>query len=80
MIHTDMVANLPCLELESDFPTPAIPIPDKQPDIMTQLAAARLNDGLDEDRETNIKTRGVIKTNDTSPCDDLYTGVLPKIE
>ena len=45
MIHPDMVANLPGLELESDFPTPAIPTPDKQPDIMTQLAAARLNSG-----------------------------------
>ena len=45
MIHTDMVANLPGIELESDLPIPAIPTMDKQPDIMTQLAAARLNAG-----------------------------------
>ena len=80
MIHPDMVANLPGLELESDFPTPAIPTPDKQTYIMTQLAAARLNDGLDEEHETNIDIRGVIKTTGMSPGDDLYPGVLPKIE
>ena len=71
MIHPDMVANLPSLELESDFLTPAIPTLDKQPDIMTQLAASRSNAGIDKDHEDNIKTRGVIKTTDTSPRDDL---------
>ena len=75
-----MVANLPGLELESDFLTPAIPTPDKQPDIMTQLAAARLNAGLDEEHEANIETRGVINTTVMSPRDELYPGVLPKIE
>ena len=47
MIHPDMVANLSGSELESDFPMLAIPTPDKQPDSMTQLAAARLNASLD---------------------------------
>ena len=64
MIHPDMVANPPGIELESGFPTPEIPTPDKQPDIMTQLAAARLNAGLDEEHKANIETRGVIKTTD----------------
>ena len=80
MIHPDMVANLPGLELESDFPTPVIPTPDNQPDIMTQFADARLNAGLDKDHEANIKTRGVIKTTYMSPRNDLDRGVLPKIE
>ena len=80
MTHIDMVANLPGNELESDFPRPAIPTSDKQPDIMTQLAAARLNAGLDEDLKANIHTRGVIKTTDTSPHNELYPGVLPNIE
>ena len=35
MIHPDMVSNLPGIELESYFPRPPIPTPDKQPDIMT---------------------------------------------
>ena len=80
MIHPDMVANLPDLELENDFLTLAIPTPDKQPDIMTQLAAARLNAGLDEDHEANIQTIGVIKTTDTSPRNRLDPGVLREIE
>ena len=80
MIHPDMVANLPGLEIESDFPTPAIPTPDKQPDIMTQLAAARLNAGLDEQHEANTETRGVIKKTNISPRDDLDPVVFPKIE
>ena len=29
MIHPDMVANIPGIELESDFLTPSIPTPDK---------------------------------------------------
>ena len=71
MIHTDMVDNLPGLELESDFLTPAIPAPDKQPDIMTQLAAARLNSGLGDEADTNIDTRGVIEAPDMSLRDNL---------
>ena len=47
---------------------------------MTQLADARLNAGLDKEPEANIYPRGVIKTTDTSPRDDLYPGVLPTIE
>ena len=54
MIHPDMVANISGIELESDFLRPAIPTQDKQPDIMTQLAAARLNAGLDKEHEDNI--------------------------
>ena len=80
MIHPDMVANIPGIELESDFPRPAIPTPDKQHDIMTQLAAARLNDGLEEEPEANIDPRGVIKTTATSPCEGLDPGVMPNIE
>ena len=80
MIHPDMVANLPGIELESDFPTPEIPTPDKQTDIMTQLAAARLNAGPDEEHKDNIETRGAIKKTGMSPHNDLDTGVLPKIE
>ena len=79
MIHPDMVANIPGIELESDFTRPSIPTTDKQPDIMTQLAAARLNDGLDEQHEANIETRGVIKTTDMSPRNDLDPVVLPNI-
>ena len=80
MIHPDMVANLPGLELESVFPTPETPPPDKKPDTMTQLAAARLNYGLDEDHEANIETIGVIKTTGMSPRNDLDPVVFPKIE
>ena len=80
MIHPDMVYNIPGLELKSDFLTPAFPTPDKKPDIMTQLAAARLNAGPDEEYGDNIDTRGLIKTTDMSPRDDLYPGVLPNIE
>ena len=80
MIHTDMVVNLPGIELESDFPRPAITTPDKQTDTMTQLASARLNAGLEEEPEANIKPRGVIKTTNTSPRDDLDPGVFPNIE
>ena len=79
MINPDMLTNLPGLEIESDFLTPVIPIPDKQPDIMTQLAAARLNAGLDEQHEANTETRGVIKKTYISPRDDLDPEVLPKI-
>ena len=75
-----MVANLPGIELESGFPRPAIPTPDNQPDIITQLAAARLNAGLDEEPGANIEPRGVINTTDMSPRDDLDPGVLPNIE
>ena len=70
-IHPDMVVNLLDIELESDFPKPAIPTPDKQPAIMTQLAAARLNAGIDKDTEANINPNGVIKTTNMSPRDDL---------
>ena len=80
MIHTDMVSNLPDIELESDFPRPAISTKDKQLDIMTQLSPARLNAGLDKEPEANIDPRGVIKTTDMSPRNDLDPGVLPKIE
>ena len=52
----------------------------RQPDIIKQLEAARLNAGLDEAPDANIDTRGVIKTTDTSLPDDLDPGVLPKIE
>ena len=47
MIHPDMVVNIPGIELESDFLRPAFLASGEKPDIMTQLAAARLNDGLD---------------------------------
>ena len=47
---------------------------------MTQLAAARLNYGLDKEHESNIEPRGVIKTTDMILRDDLDPGVLPKIE
>ena len=80
MIHPNMVATLPGIELESDLPRPAIPTSDKQPDIMTPLAAARLNSGLDEEPEANIEPRGVINTTDMSPHDDTDPGVLPAIE
>ena len=80
MIHPDMVVNIPGIELESDFPIPAIPTPDKQPGIMTQLAAARLNSGLDEEPEANIDPRGFINTTDISPRDELDPGVLLNIE
>ena len=80
MIHPDMVVNIPGIELESDFLRPAILASGEKPDIMTQLAAARLNDGLDEEHEANIETRRVINTTNMSPRDYLDPGVLPKIE
>ena len=80
IIHPDMLENLPGIELESDFLIPAIPTSDKHPDIMTQLVAARLNAGLDEEPKANIKPRGVIKKTDMSSRDDLDTRVFPKIE
>ena len=79
MIHPDMVANLPGIELESDFPRPAVPTSVKKPTITTQLVVARLNAGLDKKPEANIKTRGLIKKPSMSPRDDLDTGVLPTI-
>ena len=80
MINLYVVANLPGIELESNFPRTEIQTPDEQPDIMTQLAADRLNFGLDEEPEANIDPRVVIKTTDMSTRDDLDSGVLPKIE
>ena len=80
MIRPDMLANLTGIELESDFPRPAIPTLDKQTDIMKQLAASIINAGLDEEPEDNNKPRGVIKTTDMSPRDDLNPGVFPNIE
>ena len=80
MIHPDMVANIPGIELESDFPRPAIPTSRKKPDIMTHLAAARLNARLYEVTEANIQPRGVIKIHHMSPRNDLDPGVLPTIE
>ena len=47
MIHPDMVANLPGIELESDFPIMAVLTSVNLPDIMTQLTATRINAGLD---------------------------------
>ena len=75
-----MIANLPGNELESDFPRPAIPTSDKQPDIMTQLAATRLNAHPDTQPEANIYPRGVIKTTDMIPQNELDPGVFPMIE
>ena len=75
-----MVEDIQGIELESDFPRPAIPTQDKQPDIMTQFAAAILNAGLDEEPEANIDPIGVIKTTGMSPHDDLDLGVFPNIE
>ena len=75
-----MVANLPGIELESDFPRPAIPTLDKQPDIMTQLAADRLNAGIYKEPEANIDPKGAIKITAMSPRDDLDPGVLPNFE
>ena len=86
MINPDMVANLPDIELKSDFLRPAVPASGEKPDIMTQLAAARLNAGLDDEPEANIDPRGVIETPDMSLRDDVDTGVsrgqvlLPTIE
>ena len=65
MIHPDMVANLPGIELESDFLRLAIPKSDKQPDIMIQLAADRLNVGLYKEPLASIDSRGLIKITDT---------------
>ena len=80
IIHPNMIANLPGIELESDFPRPAIPTLDKKPDIMKQLAASRLNAGLYKEPEANSDPIGVIKTTGTSPHDDLDLGVFPNIE
>ena len=86
MIHPDMLANLPGIELESDFLRPAVPTSGKKLDIMTQLVAARLNAGLENDPEANIDPKGVIDTPDMSPRDDMDPGVswgqgvLPTIE
>ena len=52
----------------------------KNPDIMTQLSAAGLNAGIDDEPEANINPRGVIKTPDMSPRDDLDPGVFLMIE
>ena len=75
MIHPDMVVSLTGIELESDFPRPAVPASGEKPDIMTQLSAARLNAGLDNQPEANIEPRGVIETPYISLCDDVYPGV-----
>ena len=86
MIHTDMVENIPGIELESDFPRPAVLTSGDKPDIMTQLSAARLNASLDNEAEANINPRGVIETPGTSLRDDVDPGVsrgqgvLPMIE
>ena len=80
MIHPDMVANQPGIELESDFPRPAVLTSGKKPDTMTQLEADRLNSGLDDEPEANIDPIGVIKTPDTSPRNELDPGALPTIE
>ena len=75
MIHIDMVANLPGIELESVLPRPAVPTLGKNPDIMTQLADVRLNAGLDDEHKANIEPRGVIETPGMSPRDDVDPGV-----
>ena len=86
MIHTDMVVNLPGIELESDFPRPAVPASGQKPDIMTQLAADRLNTGLDDEAVANIDSRGVIESPDMILSDDVDPvvywgqGVLPTIK
>ena len=86
MIHPDMVANIPGIELDSDFLQPAVPASGEKPDIMTQLAAARLNAGLGDEVEANIELRGVIEVPDISLLDDVDPGVsqgqevLPAIE
>ena len=86
MIHPDMVANLPGIELESDFMRPAVLASGEKPDIMTQLVAARLNADLDNKPESNIYPRGVIETpamilrDDVDPGVSRGQGVLPTIE
>ena len=60
MIHPDMVANLPGIELESDFPRPEVPSSGENPDTMTQLEAAILNSGVYDEAEANTYPRGVI--------------------
>ena len=86
MIHPDMVENLLGIELESDFPRQALPASGEKPDIMTQLASARLNYGIKDEAEANIGPRGVIEAPDMIISDDvdpgLYwgQGVLPTIE
>ena len=86
MINPDMVSNLPGIELESDFPQPAVPESGEKPDIITQFSATRLNSGLDDETEANIKPRVVIETPDMSLRDDVDPGfsrgqgLFPKIE
>ena len=86
MIHPDMVVNLPGIGLESDFPRPVVPASGEKPDIMAQLAAARLNAGLENEPEANIDPRGVIETPNMILRDDVDQGVsqgqgvLPTIE
>ena len=75
MINPGMVANLSGIELESYFPRPAVPASGKKPDIMTQLAAARLNAGLDEEPEANIEPIGVVEMHDMSLRDEVDPGV-----
>ena len=71
MIHPDMLANIPGIELENDFPQPTVLTLGEKPDIMTQLEAARLNAGLGDEADTNINTRGLIEAPDMSLRDNL---------
>ena len=58
----------------------------EKPDIMTQLVAAILNDGLDNGVEANIDPRGVIEatgiilSDDVDPGLSQGQGMLPKIK
>ena len=79
LVHPDMVANLPGIKLESDLPRAKT---RSVPDILQDVAAARLNAGLDDEHNTNIELRRV---NEAAAIDGeqgvyWYQGVLCKAE
>ena len=66
MMHPDIPAEMPGINLERDLHTPSRMMICRKPSVTEQAAAARISAGLDAPQEDNAKTIGV----DDSPSTD----------
>ena len=78
MVHPDIPAELPGINLERDLHTPSRVTIRRKPSVTEQAAAARISAGLDAPHEDNAMTRGVDDAPASDGGDNTDEGVTDK--
>ena len=81
MIHPNIPAEIPGIEIESDLMASRVQVCSNKPDMADRASAARSSAGLNDDTVPDTETRGVDIAPYTSKVlnDDADPGVAPGV-